>query len=327
MILAAPPVFILAAPRSMSSVACAMLGGHPQMYGLPETHLFREDTVGAWLETVSAETSLTPHMADGLLRAVAQICYGDQTESTIVSAAGWVRRRATHTSGMLLEELAENVHPEHLVDKSPSMVFRISNMRRAHRFFPTARFVHLVRHPRAYCASVLTYLKRLTRPKPGEDGPATTAPQWIGDLAFFPYPEISPPEGDQRHADPQGSWYVLNCNVMEFLTSLPDDQWVRIHAEDLVREPARSMTEVATWLNLSTDRESIRSTMHPERSPFARIGPPNARWGNDIFFLQRPLLRPARGAPQNLHDALEWHTDGRKFLPEVQELARSYGYR
>src|SRR5260221_9464285 len=32
----ADPVFILALPRSFSSVVCGMLGQHPQMYGLPE---------------------------------------------------------------------------------------------------------------------------------------------------------------------------------------------------------------------------------------------------------------------------------------------------
>ena len=114
---------------------------------------------------------------------------------------------------------------------------------------------------------------------------------------------------------------------MTFLSGIPDDQWLRIRAEDLVREPARTMTEVASRLGLDTDRESIRGTLHPESSPFARIGPPNARWGNDFYFLQRPALRPGRGAPQNLDDPLEWHTDGRGFLPEVRELARSFGYR
>src|SRR5438874_389166 len=34
----ADPVFILALPGSFSSVVCAMLGQHPEMYGLPETN-------------------------------------------------------------------------------------------------------------------------------------------------------------------------------------------------------------------------------------------------------------------------------------------------
>ena len=31
------PLFILAPPRSFTSVVCAMIGNHPQMLGLPET--------------------------------------------------------------------------------------------------------------------------------------------------------------------------------------------------------------------------------------------------------------------------------------------------
>jgi hypothetical protein len=317
-------VFVLAAPRSMSSVVSTMLGAHPQMYGLPETHLFREDTVAEWLRTAASESF---HMADGLLRAVAQICYHEQTESTIRSASGWVRRRSLHTSGMLFEELAERVHPRHLVDKSPNMVYQVDNMQRVRAFFPDAKYIHLVRHPRAYCVSVLTYLATLTKQRPGANAAARTAPHWIDNLAYFPFPGKSPAEGAQRLADPQGSWYALNSNVSEFLSLLCDDQWTRVRAEDVVRTPAASMTGVADWLGLRTDTESIRSTLHPERSPFARIGPPGARLGNDLFFLQRPALRPERGKSQNLDDPLGWASAESGFLPEVQELARGFGYR
>jgi hypothetical protein len=300
-----------------------MLGMHPQMYGLPETHIFREETVADWLQTAGDESF---DMADGLLRAVAEVCYGEQTASSIRSAAGWVRRRSTHTPGMLFDELATRVHPLRLVDKSPNMVYLIDNMRRVQRYFPSARFVHLVRHPRAYCLSVIQYLTTLAKPRPRDEEPRVP-PRWITNLAFFPYPETGSAEADDDRPDPQGSWYVLNTNVMEFLSSLPDDQWMRIRAEDLAREPAESMTELAAWLGLRTDISSIRTTLHPERSPFARIGPPGARLGNDLFFLQKPALRPARGTPHNLDDPLEWQTQTQQFLPEVEHLARGFGYQ
>ena len=34
------PLFILAPPRSFTTVTSAMIGQHPEMYGLPETNLF-----------------------------------------------------------------------------------------------------------------------------------------------------------------------------------------------------------------------------------------------------------------------------------------------
>ena len=39
------PLLILASSRSFTSVICAALGQHPQMYGLPELHLFVADTL------------------------------------------------------------------------------------------------------------------------------------------------------------------------------------------------------------------------------------------------------------------------------------------
>jgi hypothetical protein len=319
----AAPVFVLATPRSMSSVTCAMLGQHPQMYGLPETHLFLGETLSEWLQTTSATF---PHMADGLLRAVAEICYGGQSAATVSSAAGWLRRRSTHTSGMVFEELAREVYPLHLVDKSPNMVYSVENMRRARQFFPEARFVHLVRHPRAYCASVMTYMDTLTRARARDEGPMSGTPRWIADLAWFPYPPRGGAPEHPEHPDPQGGWYVLNTNVTTFLDSLADNHWIRVRAEDLVRDPAGVVSTVARWLGLRSDAESIAPTLHPELSPFACFGPPGARQGNDLFFLQQPALRLARGRSPNLEDPLEWRSDGQCFLPKVERLAREFGY-
>jgi hypothetical protein len=311
----ADPVFLLAAPRSMSSVVCAMLGRHPQMYGLPETHLFREETMDAWWRGAAGETF---RVADGLLRAVAQICYGGQTDATVRLASGWLRRRNTHTSGMVLEELARRVHPLVLVDKSPNMVYQLRTMRRAHGFFPEARFVHLVRHPRGYCASVLSYLRTLS-------AGGAVAPDWIGRLASYPHqlPGVDPLPG----LDPQGGWYVLNRNVVTFLDELPARQWTTVRAEDLVGDPMIMMTRLAAWLGLRDDTESVAPVLHPERSPFACLGPPSAPYGNDLLFLRRPALRPGKASEQNLDTPLPWRADGAGFLPEVARLAGRLGYR
>ena len=39
-------VIMLGPPRSFTSVVSAMVGQHPQLYGLPEVHLFTTETVG-----------------------------------------------------------------------------------------------------------------------------------------------------------------------------------------------------------------------------------------------------------------------------------------
>src|SRR5262249_49718982 len=149
-----------------------MLGQHPQMHGLPETHLFGDETIERWWGRSSRAQY---PMADGLLRAIAQLCFKEQTESSVKLAVGWLRRRSSFTSGMIFEELALKLCPSIPIDKSPSIVYTLDSMRRAYRFFPHAKFIHLVRHPRGHGESVLKYLDQLAKLGP--------VPQWVSDLA------------------------------------------------------------------------------------------------------------------------------------------------
>jgi hypothetical protein len=322
----ADPVFILATPRSFSSVVCAMLGQHPQMYSLPETHLFGDETMEGWWSR-SSEASF--QMGHGLLRAVAEMCFGEQTERTVILAGGWLRRRRGDTSGMVFEELAHAVAPLILIEKSPSVVYDIDAMHRIHRFFPQSRFIHLVRHPRGYCESVVKYAHTLSRPeyqRPGST-PTGDAPGWINDLAQFGYPEAAAASGSPSDVvDPQRGWYVLNSNIVTFLASIPRHQRMTLRGEELLRSPDQGLARLAKWLGLRTDSAAIEDMKHPERSPYARFGPPGTRLGNDILFLERPAMRPARGQRHTLRGPLEWRTDGHGFLPEVAELGRKLGY-
>jgi hypothetical protein len=324
----ADPLFILSAPRSFSSVVCAMLGQHPQMHGLPETHLFAEEMMDRWLGRSSRENY---PMAHGLLRAVAHLFYGGQTEDSVKRAGGWLVRRASSTSGMVFEELALQVSPAILVDKSPSMVYSLDSMRRAHQFFPQARFIHLVRHPRGQGYSVLKYRNALARPEyqsRERQLEAGTVPDWLSNLASFPYsPRGSAAYSELSDTDPQRGWYVLNRNIVDFLQSVPGHQWVTIRGEELLTEPDEGLATIAEWLGVRDDREAIELMKHPESSPYACFGPPQARCGNDIFFLQDPVLHKGRAEPQSLEGALAWRRDGRGFLPEVKELAQRLGYR
>ena len=323
----AEPVFILAAPRSFSSVVCAMLGQHPQMYGLPETHLFGDEVLEQWLRRSSNETY---PMAHGLLRAVAQLCFGEQTERSIRLALGWLKRRSVSPSGMIFEELAVRAAPSILVDKSPSMVYSLDSMRRAYRFFPQARFIHLTRHPRSHGHSVLKYLHVLARPeyRPREGAAeAGAAPEWVRNLASFPYSPAAREGGSVNQEDPQCGWYVLNRNIVTFLKSVPGHQCMIVRGEELLTDPDRGLRQIAEWLGLRTDADAIEEMKHPERSPYACFGPAAARCGNDVFFLQNPVLHAVQTCSDSLEGPLGWRRNGEGFLPEVKDLAHRLGYQ
>jgi hypothetical protein len=156
-----------------------MLGQHPQMYGLPETHLLSAETMVEWWNLCSQATFNMDH---GLLRVVAELYFCEQTEYTVKRALGWLRRRSHLTTGAILELLAEKVYPRILVDKGPSIVYRPEFLQRAYQIFPQAKFIHLVRHPRGHGKSVMKYLRGRQKL-----GPVPVA-HWLLHLASFPHP-------------------------------------------------------------------------------------------------------------------------------------------
>src|SRR6516165_9221012 len=79
------PLFILAPPRSFTSIVCAMLGQHRLMYGFPGTQLFTTETLA---ERWNGNSDVAPRIWHGLLRVVAQLFFGEQTAASITQARG-----------------------------------------------------------------------------------------------------------------------------------------------------------------------------------------------------------------------------------------------
>ena len=293
-----------------------MIGQHPQAYGLPETQLFCAETIAEWWDQCSISTF---PMADGLLRAVAQLHCGGQTPEGVRLACGWLRRRFPCTTGMILEELAQPVVPRMLVEKSPSLVYRVESMQRCFNMFPGARFLYLLRHPRGHGESVMKAIRDMATFGP--------VPHWVIHLAT--YPSLDPHDSSPRRKDldPQRGWYVLNTNIRSFLTSVPPQQKLEMKGEDLLHDRDASLQRLAEWLGLRSGHDAIEAMKHPERSVYACWGPEGARAGNDPFFLENPRLRPEQARVYKLEGPMPWSSETPGFLPEVVRLAREMGYQ
>lgn len=314
-----PPILsVMGAPRSFTSLVSTMIGQHPQMYGLPEIQFFMADTVGEFWDICLMAPA---PMGDGLMRAVAQIIFGAQTEESVQRARGWIRRRSPLTTGRMLELLAEEVAPRIVVEKSTGTGYNRKFLQRYGAMFPDSRCIHLVRHPRGHAESVfkgMTEMQWNGRPM-----------QWLIDLAS--YPTIEPGQlPDSRNKvdemDPQKAWYVLNQNIRNFLRPFPPERKLLVRGEDVVSNPDEALHRIAAWLGLRTDPEAIAAMKRPEESPYACLGPPGAEYGNDALFVKNPVFRPSRGKPQTLDGPLRWRKDGAEFLPEIKKLATDFGY-
>ena len=132
---------------------------------------------------------------------------------------------------------------------------------------------------------------------------------------------------DPPTVDYQKAWYSLNMNIVTFLDGLPKERYMRIRGEDLLADPDSHLQKITQWLGLRTDKGAIEAMKHSERSPYACMGPLNARFGNDPDFLREPALRRRSPAKQpSLEGPLSWRTDGGECSQEVKQLAGEFGY-
>lgn len=323
-----PPLFILCPIRSFSSIACAMIGQHPEMYGFPELRLFNADTLEGVLHyhdnlTSRGESSLRDSLdkviaghvlffklheqrleparfSDGLLRAFAELRFGGQTARGIEQAETWLQERGDWPVRDVFDVLREAIQPRRAVDKSPHTGMSTEAMKRVHRLYPQARFLHLTRHPVSTQKSMHKFLESAFRK--------------------------TYPDGDPRNLVGHCArlWYGTHRGILDFTRVLPSEQTMRLRGEDLLEAPKTHLERIARWLEVRTDPQSIEAMMHPEWSPYANPGPQTAHFGNDPKFLAEPKLRPA-AIPPFLETPARWNLDA-DLQRHIIELAHELGY-
>jgi len=300
----AAPLFLLAPPRSYTSLINAMLGQHPQAFGLPELCLFNVKRLKELWIRDSDEMSDDTRARQGLLRAVAEIYGGEQTKATITMANHWAHARQEWTTAQVYQELVARIHPRIAVEKSPAYTIALDRMLAMHEAFPDARFIHLTRHPVGQCKSVMQ----------------------MNDGAFALYVNSIDFLDERAIVEPQFAWHDLNINILNFLDTVPAENQLRLRGEDIMSDPPTELARICRWMGIRDDQWAIDEMMHPERSPFACFGPLTALFGNDPNFLRGPTFHPHKVKVPRLDKPVPWRDDGKGLHPRVVELAQEFGY-
>lgn len=276
-----------------------MLGQHPELYGLPETNFFVADTVGGLFQCFAGLGDR--HRLHGLVRTLAQLHDGEQTEAAAERAWQWLRERLDMTTHELAWHVVSQIGPRQMVEKSPSNCAEAAYLACLYRIFPTARFLHLSRHPRSTSKS-LYQVRQEQRARRGRNR--------------------MPVDGRRM----EENWLKVHGHIVRFTEQLPVGQSLHLQGELLLANPDHYLPQIAEWLDIRMDAEAIEAMKHPEASLFATIGPDNARGGNNRKYLEDPRLRTGPPPKVNLSDPLEWMTDGSRFGPATVALARRLGY-
>jgi hypothetical protein len=302
-----------------------MIGQHPECYGLPELALFLGDTLGeSWSAFPSVRRALldgrsasqpaadgrTPRSVmarvlgrDGLLRALAQLHEGVQTDESVLRANKWILQHLDWPVHRVFDHIQQLVGNRILVEKSPVFTRERSYLERMLRVFPNARILHLVRHPRGMAESLINIRSS--------------------------HKGVSLAGGNSPARDPESVWRTTHEVIMTITEALPLGQCMRLKGEALLSELDNYLPQICEWLGIRADRDAIDAMKHPENSPYAKPGPRNAPLGNDRNYLENPALdreRLAKIREPRLAGELSWRP-GETFSPEMLRLARQFGYR
>jgi hypothetical protein len=259
------PIFVLATARSYSSVVATMVGQHPDLAGLPELKLFCCRTIGeleASLPQFWIERGIT-HRSPGLVRALAEFEFGDQTLESLSGARAWLQDRLHWSGADVLDVLLSRLSPRAAVEKSPESSLTDSALMRMVSAYPKARYLHLTRHPVSTQRSMQAHWNRIMPINPQ-----------IGEPMSSIY-----------------SWYETHRRILHLGAKLPPDSYMRVRAEDVLNETESQLRAIALWLRVRDDDGAIEAMKHPEASPFARFGPEcsGLPGGNDPGFLRDPI--------------------------------------
>jgi sulfotransferase family protein len=294
------PVFVLTTARSYSSVVATMIGQHPELAGLPELKLFCYPTIGEleaslprfWLDRGIA------HRSPGLVRAVAQLEFGNQKPASLEWARTWLGDRSHWSGADVLDVLMERLSPREVVEKSPEDVESDAALRRLASAYPRARYLHLTRHPVTTQRSVKEHLNRTV---PGYSMPGEP----MSGVAI---------------------WVETHCRILRFAARLPKHRYMRVRAEDVLNDTRSQLWSIAAWLGVQTGERAIEAMTHPEASPFASVGPEGSGilGGNDPNFLRDPIPRSVE-IISSLHQPPGW--EGNSFLWQMTvDIANRLGY-
>lgn len=296
------PVWILAAPFSGASWLAGCLGSHPDLFATPELNLFMAPTVGELLDIFDIGQGAHAH---GLLRALAELEFGNQSDAGIACARAWLEERSFMPTGQVALHLAARAAPRRLVVPDSESSLRPMDLQRLGEQIPGAGVVHLVRHPwEQGCLLAAWARERLF------------VPQDYKDHAFRP-PQV----------EPQIPWLRSNTNIERLLQRLPAGQQLRLRDEDLSETSAAGLPELCRWLGLKSDDATLQSMSDPHEWTFAGYGPGTAPYG-----LEPEVLEPFRdddlelAASTTLMGPMPWQAEPEGLDAQVVHLARRYGY-
>ncbi|HWK50313.1 MAG TPA: sulfotransferase, partial [Steroidobacter sp.] len=247
------PIFIMAAPRSGSTLLFETLAASSQLCTVGgEAHWLVEGIEGLrpGAPGIDSNRLTAEHATDAI---------ADDIREEILS-------RLQDHAGQALQAPGER----RFLEKTPKNALRIPFF---NRIFPDARFVFLWRDPRENISSIMEAWRSgqwRTYPRlEGFDGPwSMLLPPGWRDMNGRPLAEIA-----------AWQWQQTNARILEDLQLLGHERWTAVQYDDLLRDPAGTIGKLCEFLRLPVDSalaQRLSTPLPPSR--YTLTAPAADKW-------------------------------------------------
>ncbi|MFK8103091.1 MAG: amino acid adenylation domain-containing protein, partial [Saprospiraceae bacterium] len=211
-------IFILAPPRSGTTLLRVMLAGHPAIFAANELQLLGFNTLQERNDAYQNKFSL---WQEGLLRTIMEIKSIDaHAAKTVVQSFA----EQGYTCQQVYQTLQDWIGDKILVDKSPSYATDLAVLQHAEEIFDNAIYIHLVRHPYAMISS----FAKMHMDQVMYLHPHNYTPKALGELI----------------------WTESHRNILNFLENVPANRQFRLSYETLVEDPQTMMEQLCETVGL-----------------------------------------------------------------------------
>ncbi len=219
-------IFVLAPPRSGSTLLRVMLGGHRGLFAPQELELLAFDTMREMRDAFEGKYSF---WSEGTLRTIMEVeeCDPDEARALFDEAA---ERGMTTLEFCRLIQSA--IGERMLVDKTPSYTMHRDVLQRMEASFQEPLYIHLLRHP----YGMIDSFEKVKL-----------------DQVFFRH--------DHDYSVRQLAeliWLASQQNILEFLRGVPAERQLALRFEDLVRQPREHMQRICDLAGLELQEEMLQ---------------------------------------------------------------------
>jgi|TARA_B110000967_G_scaffold66270_1_gene68483 3-oxoacyl-(acyl-carrier-protein) synthase/acyl carrier protein len=307
-------VFVLANPRSGSTLTQLVLNANPNLFAPQELYLLQFFTMDERRRRLTG-AGLDGWILEGLRKAVMELRDCDASAASII-----LQKLDTLDTRQVYDLLQTWAGERIVIDKTPPYMWSKGTLQRAQDTFEDARYIFIYRHPLANISSMAKEIIRWEKLNAAlddlGDGAIGTEQQTLLKSAIGSKSAVD----NALWRQAEHLWALGNANALDFLDSIPSEHKLCLSYEDLVTEPETAARAMCDVIDVPYHADMVNPYNKQNISTFT----PACEGGlgaGDPHLLERRHVDPF------LANAWRYAKPPTSLSPYVQHVARLLGYR